>query len=173
MGLNLGYVTSWPFFFVFVSYELTKGNNQLQCNGNKIWYMNRVSYLNVVCRTWSEVIEQGLWYVQVLGHMCEGVIRVGTYLLVPYKREREKKSMIIYDHPHSQYIFMNRLDEGVKHVLSIRFRYKIPVVVSETVEFLRKGTVNVLHYILERNIELHYNTFIWQLRNLSCQVMLD
>lgn len=41
------------------------------------------SYLNVVCRTWGEVSQQRLWYVQVLSHLCEGGIWVRTHLLVP------------------------------------------------------------------------------------------
>lgn len=41
------------------------------------------SYLDVVCRTWGEVGQQRLWYVQVLIHLCEGGIWVRTHLLVP------------------------------------------------------------------------------------------
>lgn len=41
------------------------------------------SYLYVVCRTWGEVSQQRLWYVQVLIHLCEGGIWVRTHLLVP------------------------------------------------------------------------------------------
>lgn len=46
-------------------------------------FINFGFYLNVVCRTWGEVCQQRLWYVQVLCHLREGGIWVRTHLLVP------------------------------------------------------------------------------------------
>lgn len=54
----------------------------------KLTTANCVSYLDVVSWTWGEVSEQGLWYVQVLSHLCEGGIGVGTHLLVPTGRNQ-------------------------------------------------------------------------------------
>lgn len=48
--------------------------------------LNPISYLYVVRRAWGKVCEQCLWYVQVLGHLCEGGIRVRTHLLIPAGR---------------------------------------------------------------------------------------
>lgn len=45
--------------------------------------MNFESYLNVVCRTWGEVSQQRLRYVQVLCNLREGGIGVRTHLFVP------------------------------------------------------------------------------------------
>lgn len=50
---------------------------------NRKDYIYFGSYLNVVCRTWGEVSQQRLWYVQVLCHLREGGIWVRTHLLVP------------------------------------------------------------------------------------------
>lgn len=50
---------------------------------NRKEFLNFGPYLNVVCRTWGEVSQQCLWYVQVLCHLCEGGIWVRTHLLVP------------------------------------------------------------------------------------------
>lgn len=50
-------------------------------------FINFESYLNVVCRTWGEVSQQRLWYVQVLCHLREGGIWVRTHFLVPTEME--------------------------------------------------------------------------------------
>lgn len=69
----------------------------------KFWIAGCVSYLNVVRRTWGEVSEQGLRYVQVLGHLCEGGIGVRTHLLVPTGRGPTFRSSF----PNSHYTFMD------------------------------------------------------------------
>lgn len=71
----------WDYWVhVFIKFEYLNKFTKFSC------FFNDLSYLDVVRRAWGEDSEQGLRDFQVLSHLCEGRIRVGTHLLVPAGR---------------------------------------------------------------------------------------
>lgn len=91
-------------------------NSYLLRIDHKEWILNGMTYLNVVCRTWGEVREQGLRDIQVLGHLCEGRIGVGTHLLVPTGRNPFTRSSTFNSH----YTFMYNMGLN-ERLISKRF----------------------------------------------------
>lgn len=83
--------------------------------GNRKDFINFGSYLNVVCRTWGEVSQQRLWYVQVLCHLREGGIWVRTHLLVPTGMEATFQVIVFHSALYSyEQAVTKRYQEAIK-----------------------------------------------------------